>query len=810
MKKFLLLAALFAATLAPLQIPAQVPAPAPGRTPLATRDNLRPANRIADPVKLVDPMIGTGPEGHTFPGATAPFGMVQLSPDTQIRPFKQSYKWAAGYRYEDTTILGFSHTHFSGAGHSDLGDVLLTPLSGETIPLEPGGPDHPGNPNKPGYRSRFSHATEHAEPGYYSVDLQDSNVHAELTATARVGLHRYTYPADKPRNILIDLRSSIYNYPGKVLWSRIRIRQDNTITGMRETRGWAPGRQLYFAIRFSEPLKSHALYNHEDPAPIYNGFKTPGNTPQDTQAIEGRAIEATFTFAPSTTPLIVKVALSPVSEENAIANMNAEAPTFDFDKIRAQTQQQWRTELSRIEIQAPADTQRSLYTALYHALIAPSISMDTNGDYRGPDNQIHHAQNFHFVSSLSLWDTYRAEQPLITLIEPSARTNDLVQSLLASQQESPFNILPIWQFQGLETWCMIGYHSVPIIADAYMKGIRNYDTKAALEAMTASADYAPYGHLGDYISKGYVPVDNDDEAASKTMEYAFDDWTISQMAKSMAKSAGESAANTQIAQTFQKRSTNWRNNFNTADGFVEPRLASGEYRKPFDPAKAGSGSGFTEGNAWQYSWYQPQDEQGLIDLLGGPNKLIAKLDAMFDQHVDPAQYANVEDISGMIGQYIHGNEPSHHLAYLYMYAGAPTKTQSRLKQIVDSQYKPTPDGLVGNDDLGQMSAWLLFTSLGFYPVAPGSNQYVLGRPFVSNAILHLPNNKTLTIHTTNMSDTNAYLKDVQLNGKSLDRTYLTHEELMQGGTLTFTFSPEAEATWSHNSLKPPYSDTPLK
>jgi predicted alpha-1,2-mannosidase len=796
MKKFLLLSALVAATLVPAQIPAQIPAPAPG----TTRDPVRPARQVSDPVKLVDPMIGTGPEGHTFPGAAAPFGMVQLSPDTQIRPFKQSYKWAAGYRYEDTTILGFSHTHFSGAGHSDLGDVLLTPISGDSVPLEPGDPDHPDS----GYRSRFSHATEHAEPGYYSVDLQsstknDSKIHAELTATARVGLHRYTFPAAQKRNILLDFRSSIYNYPGKVLWSRIRIRPGGVITGMRETRGWAPGRQLYFAMRFSTPLAAHALYDHEDPAPLYRGFKTPGDTPQDTQSIEGRALEAVFTFAPSSSPLIVKVALSPVSEDNALANMNAEVPAFDFDAVRAQTQQQWRTELSRIDFHAPAETQRSLYTALYHALLAPSISMDLNGDYRGPDNQVHHAKDFRFVSSLSLWDTYRAEQPLMTLIEPPQRTTDLVRSLIASQQESPFGILPVWQFQGLETWCMIGYHAVPIIADAYRKGIRNYDTKAALDAMTASATYAPYGHLGDYMKLGYVPVDNDDEAASKTMEYSFDDWTIAQTAKAMG--------NTAVAATFSKRAANWRNNFNTADGFVEPRLASGKYRKPFDPAKAGAGSGFTEGNAWQYSWYQPQDEQGLIDLLGGPDKLTAKLDAMFDQHVDPAQYANVEDISGMIGQYIHGNEPSHHLAYLYMYAGAPTKTQARLKQIVDSQYKPTPDGLVGNDDLGQMSAWLLFTSLGFYPVAPGSNQYVLGRPFVDHATLHLPNGKTLTIDTTNMSDTNAYLKDVQLNGHSLNRTYVTHEELMQGGTLHFTFSTEAEAEWSHRPLKLPYSDT---
>jgi len=398
-----------------------------------------------------------------------------------------------------------------------------------------------------------------------------------------------------------------------------------------------------------------------------------------------------------------------------------------------------------------------------------------------------------------LWDIYRAEQPLMTLLEPEQRTNDLVRSLVASRQESPFGILPIWQFQGQETWCMIGYHAVPIIADAYMKGIRGYDAQAALDAMVASATYGPYGSLADYMKFGYVPVDHDDEAASKTVEYAYDDWTIARMAEAMGKKS--------VAATFQKRSAFWRNNFNTSDGFVEPRLEDGSYRKPFDPAKAGAGSGFTEGNAWQYSWYQPQDEQGLIDLMGGPAKLAARLDDMFDQKVDPATYADVEDISGMIGQYIHGNEPSHHLAYLYMYAGAPLKTQARLKQIVDSQYKPTPDGLVGNDDLGQMSAWLIFTSLGFYPVAPGSNQYVLGRPFVDRAVLHLPNGNMLTIESAGLSEDHGFVKDVLLNGKSLDRSYVTHEELMKGGNLKFIFSDEKDATWSQRPLRLPYSDT---
>jgi len=770
---------------------------------LATLPNIAQAQTPQAKLALVDPFIGTGPDGHTFPGATVPFGMVQLSPDTQIRPFKQSYKWASGYSYADTTILGFSHTHFSGSGHSDLGDILLQPISGE-VQLEPGDIDKPHS----GYRSTFNHQHEQAAPGYYAVDLLDYNIHAELTATPRVGVHRYTYPAGQPAHVLLDLRSSIYNYPGKVLWSSLRIHPDGTLTGMRETRGWAPGRQLYFAIRFSQPVQQHNLYNRES-APIdYKGFKTPGTTPQNTQAIQGRGIVAVFDFAPTTQPLVVKVALSPVSEDSAIANMNAEVPAFDFDAIHRAATAAWSNELARVDFKAPEAMQKNLYTALYHSLISPNLSMDADGGYRGPDNQVHHAplngpQTFHFVSNLSLWDTYRAQQPLMTLLEPETRTSDLINSMLASQRESPFGILPIWQEQGIETWCMIGYHAVPEIADAYLKGIRGFDPAEALHAVVASATYGPYGSLDEYMRLGYVPVDHDDEAASKTMEYAFDDWTIARMATALHQP--------ETAATFTKRASNWRNNFNPphgdADGFVEPRLANGEFRTPFDPARAGAGSGFTEGNAWQYSWYQPQDTQGLINILGGNQQLIAKLDAMFDAKVDPKNYADVEDISGMIGQYIHGNEPSHHLAYLYDYAGAPWRTQARLAQIVESQYRPAPDGLVGNDDLGQMSAWLLFTSLGFYPVAPGSNQYVLGRPFVDAATLHLPNGKTFHITADYLSPTNAYIQSVTLNGKPLTRTYLRHEEIMQGGELRFTMSPQPQATWSTQPQEAPYSIT---
>jgi predicted alpha-1,2-mannosidase len=755
---------------------------------------LMPASAQKTAYDAVNPFIGTGEDGHTFPGATVPFGMVQLSPDTQIRPFKQSYKWAAGYRYEDHSLLGFSHTHFSGTGHSDLGDVLIQPVSGE-VRLEPG---EPGT----GYASRFRHETEKAQPGYYAVTLDDYSVRAELTVTERVGVHRYSFAANQEASLLIDLRSSIYNYPGKVLWSRIRLRTGGTITGMRETRGWAPGRQLYFAMRFSQPLTGHEFHDREPVPQDYKGFQPPGTGFDDLPSIEGRGLIAVLHFGRIGKPLVVKVALSPVSEDSAIANLDAEVSGFDFDAVRASARRSWERQLARLDIRADKPMRENLYTALYHALMAPSTAMDVDGGYRGPDNQVHKAVGFRFVSTFSLWDTFRAEQPLMTLLQPESRTVDVVRSLLASRRFSPFGILPIWQVQGIETWCMIGYHAVPEIADAYMKGIRGYDAGEALDAMVASASYAPFGHLGDYMRLGYVPVDRDAEGVSKTVEYAFDDWTIARVAQAMGRK--------QIASEFQKRAANWRNVFDARAGFARPRLSDGRYREPFDPEQAGVNSGFTEGNAWQYSWFQPHDEGGLVRALGGDAQLVAKLDAMFDATVDPKKYADVEDIAGMIGQYIHGNEPSHHLAYLYSYAGAPWRTQERLKQIVDTQYKPSPEGLAGNDDLGQMSAWLLFTAMGFYPVAPASNEYVIGRPFADEIALNLPNGKRFVVVAEHLSDVNRYVGSVLLNGKLLQRGFVRHEEILSGGELHFVMSSQPDKNWATLPAARPYSMTPYR
>jgi len=539
------------------------------------------AQGSGDAFSAVDPFIGTQGGGHTFPGATVPFGMIQLSPDTQIRNYKESYPWAAGYQYQDPTILGFSHTHFSGAGHSDLGDVLVTPIAGE-VRLDPGDQNQPLS----GYRSRFSHDTERAEPGYYAVTLSDYGVRAELTATTRVGLHRYTFPADEPAHILVDLRSSIYNYPGKVLWSRIRVRPDGAVTGYRETRGWAPGRQLYFAMRFSQAPVAHQIHDRE-PKPDYDPNFSPWNQASDVMFREGRGLVAVFDFGVLASPVLVKVAISAVSEENALRNLDQEAPQWDFDAQRSAAAAAWRQALAALDIEAAEPMRRSLYTALYHSMMAPGVMMDVDGSYRGPDHEVHHADGFTFRSSFSLWDTYRALHPLLILLLPQSDNNDFVRSLLASWRWSPDGLLPVWQFAGQETWTMIGYHAVPVIADAYLKGIRGYSADEALEAMVASATNPRYAGLDQYMKLGWVPADKVRESASKTLEYAFDDWTIARMASAMGRA--------DVAARFTARAHNWENVFDDKTGFVRARNSDGKFREPFDPAVAGNGD-YTEGN----------------------------------------------------------------------------------------------------------------------------------------------------------------------------------------------------------------------
>ena len=668
------------------------------------------------------------------------------------------------------------------------------PIAGD-VKLEPGSVDQPGS----GYFSRFSHDDEEARPGYYAVTLSDYGIRAELTAGERIGVHRYRFSEGKPAHVLVDLRTSMYNYPGKVLWSRLRLRDGGTLTGFRETRGWAPARQLYFAMRFSKPLSGHALHDTEQDI-VYKGFAPPAvDDPSARAQIEGRALVGVVDFPADTRELIVKVSISAVSEESAIANLDAEMPGWDFDGVRTTAHDAWRDALAVFEVDAPAAMRTSFYTAAYHAMMAPSLFMDSDGRYRGPDNAVHQAKGFRNVSTFSLWDTYRALHPLLTIIQPEQRTNDFINSLLAARSESAYGVLPVWSFQGQETWTMIGYHAVPVIADAWMKGIRGYNADAALDAMVASASYAPYDGLGDYMQLGYVPIDREGEAASKTLEYAYDDWTIARMAESQGK--------TKVAQQFEKRAANWRNTFDKESGFLRAKLANGQFREPFDPAASGYGTDYTEGNAWQYSWYVPQDIAGLIKAHGGDSQFVNRIDAVFDAEVDPKLFEHMEDITGLIGWYAHGNEPSHHVAYLYDYAGQPWRTQERLKQIMDSQYAARVDGLAGNDDLGQMSAWFVFTALGFYPVAPASNEYVIGRPFLNRVSMNLPNGKRFTIVAEHLDDAHTYIGSATLNGKPLDRSFIRHEEIMAGGELRFTMQAQPNKTWATDRKARPYSMT---
>jgi predicted alpha-1,2-mannosidase len=550
-------------------------------------------------------------------------------------------------------------------------------------------------------------------------------------------------------------------------------------------------------MRFSSKPTHNEIYNRE-PKPEYDPAFAPWAKRDDVIFREGRGLLAVFDFG--TLPaaqLAVKVAISGVSEANAIANLEAEAPGWDFDAQRAAAAAAWRDALGSLQIEAAEPVRRMLYTSLYHALMAPSVFMDVDGSYRGPDHEIHHADGFTYRSTFSLWDTYRALHPLLTLLRPESDNVDFVRSLVASWQEGPDGVLPVWQFQGQETWTMIGYHAVPVIADNWLKGNQGGAAQTALDAMVASATNPRYAGLDQYMRTGWVAADKEREGASKTLEYAFDDWTLARAASAMGRP--------DIAKQFDARAGNWRNVFDPRTGFVRARNSDGKFRDPFDPAAAGYYGDYTEGNAWQYSWYVPQDTAGLIRAMGGNKRFIGKLDALFDSKVDPKSFAAVEDISGLIGYYAHGNEPSHHIGYLYVYAGQPWRTQERLKQIVTTQYQPVPDGLSGNDDLGQMSAWLIFTSLGFYPVTPGSGEYVIGRPFVDRAVLHLPDGKTFSIVAENLADANGYIGSVRLNGQPLSRAFIRHEEIMKGGELRFVMQATPNRSWATDPHSRPYS-----
>lgn len=737
-------------------------------------------------VQYVKPIIGTEKMGHTYPGATVPFGMVQLSPETDTIPYEMNgrynpdvYKYCAGYQYVDKTITGFSHTHFSGTGHADLGDFLIMPTTGKLL-LNPGTATHPES----GYRSTFSHENEVAAADYYSVKLDKYNITAELTATNRVGFHQYTFAeATDQAHIVLDLMAGIYNYGNKNVWTYVRVENDTLITGYRQTNGWARTRTEYFAMSFSKPI---ARYGHQNFAnDVYKGFWRKFDVTHDFPEMAGRQIKAWFDFNVQAGEKIkIKFALSPVSTAGALNNLRTEIPGWDFEKVKQDGQAQWNKELHKITAQLNSEDEMiNFYTAMYHAFLSPTTYMDVDGSYRGLDQNNHTATGFVNYTTFSLWDTYRALHPLFNVIQPK-RNADMIQSLLAHYDQSVQHMLPVWSHYANENWCMIGYHSVSLIADAIIKGNAPFDENKALDACVTTARHRNYDGLGYYIDMGYVPEDKNGSSVSKTLEYAYDDWCIAQIAKKLGKQ--------DIYDEFIKRSQYYRNVYDAASGYMRPRLSDGTFRASFDPLKTDN-QGFIEGNAWNYSLYVPQYPADMIALRGNKKSFSRHLDSLFTMHLPDEFFAETEDITrdGIIGNYVHGNEPSHHVAYLYNWTGEPWKTQERVRMILKKMYHPTPDGLGGNDDCGQMSAWYIFSSLGFYPVCPGSDQYILGSPAVKQATLQLENGKTFTIEAPGQSDKNMYVQRVTLNGQPLKTNSISHGDIMQGGTLVFYMGAKA-------------------
>lgn len=731
--------------------------------------------------KYVKPIIGTQRMGHVYPGASVPFGMVQLSPDTDTIPYAVNgkynpdvYKYCAGYQYDDKTIVGFSHTHFSGTGHSDLGDFLVMPTVGK-LQLNPGTADNPLN----GFRSSFSHSNEVAEAGYYKVKLDDDNILAELTASNRVGFHQYTFPKSDDAHIILDLMSGIYNYQEKNVWTYVRVVNDTLITGYRQTNGWARTRTQYFAMSFSKPFTEYGAKNFEEKQ-VYKGFWRKFNQEKNFPEAAGKQIRMYFNFKTSENEKIkIKMALSPVSMDGAILSLS-EINHWDFEKAKNNAQNTWENELKKIEIEGDEDLKTNFYTAIYHSFLAPTTYMDLDGKYKGLDQNIHQANGFTNFTTFSLWDTYRALHPLFNIIQPK-KNNDMVHSMMKHYEQSPHKMLPIWSHYANDNWCMSGYHSVSVLSDAIMKGNYTGDANKALDACIASANKRDYEGIGLYIDKGFIPSEKSGISVSNTLEYAYDDWAIAQLAKKLNRN--------DVYEQFLKRSENWKNNFDTSTGFMRPKLADGTFKKEFDPLNT-HGQGFIEGNSWNYTFFVPQNPNALVEAMGGKKVFTKKLDDLFSMNLPDAFFAETEDITrdGIIGGYVHGNEPAHHVAYLYNWTDQPWKSQEIIRKTLKMQYKPTPDGLGGNDDCGQMSAWYIFSSLGFYPVAPGNNEYAIGSPTIHNAKINLENGKTFEIKVNNASDKNIYVQKMTLNGKPLSKFFINYEDIIKGGILEFTMS----------------------
>ena len=736
------------------------------------------------PADFVDPFIGTAGMGHTFPGACVPFGGVQVSPDTDNIPHKiggkyqpEVYSLCAGYRYDDPTIVGFSHTHLSGTGHSDLGDILLMPTTG-ALQLNPGTAEQP----ETGYRSRFSHDSEKASPGFYAVTLANYGIRAELTATTRTARHRYTFPSGSERHLIADLTHGIYNYEGKTLWASVRMHGDRLLTGYRLTQGWAREHYTYFAIRFSRPVKDYGYQERVDSP--YKGFWKKFDLYHNFPEMAGRGIVCWFDFdwAGGDT-LEVEVALSSVSTEGALKNLEAESTGRSFEAVAAAADADWNRELGKLQAAGTEDQLRMLYTSLYHTMISPSIYSDVDGAYRGLDGLIHKADGDNYTV-FSLWDTYRAEHPLLLLMHPR-RARDMAVSMLDHQAQSAHRLLPIWSLMGNEGWCMTGYHAVSVLADALDAGL-DLDGNRVLEAMVATSTVPYLEGLGDYMAKGYVPLESSRNGASVTLEYAYDDWTIARTAERLGRN--------DLAATYYARSQNYRNLFDGKSPFARARHADGSWKNPSDPRQT-FGEGFIEGNSYNFTFHVPHDIEGLMALMGGEKRFLRILDTLFREPLAPEYYADNEDIeaSCLIGGYVHGNEPSHHIPYLFRWTSKPWLTAYWLREIMERMYIPRRDGLGGNDDCGQMSAWYVFSAMGFYPVCPGSGEYVIGAPFIPELSLRLDGGATFTVKAPNVSSKNRYVKSVKLNGKPYRNRTLIREDILRGGILEFEMTSRPRA-----------------
>jgi predicted alpha-1,2-mannosidase len=713
-----------------------------------------PPKTLAD---YVDPFIGTGGHGHTFPGATAPFGMVQLSPDTR----KDSWDGCSGYHYSDQVILGFSHTHLSGTGVGDYGDIRMMPTVG-TIQLNPGTAENPDS----GYAARFSHSSEVASPGFYQVTLDDDHIQVELTASTHAGMHRYHFPKTNEARMVIDLTESVVTE--KMPGLELRIISDHEVMGYRNSKGWARDQWVYFYANFSRPFQE-------------TGIAIDGEYWQNKQEAHGNDLKAVLTFnMMDGGPLLVKVGISPLDYHSAQENCMQEIQGWNFEAVQEATRGLWNDQLNKIQVQDGNEVNKTIfYTALYHTMIAPNTFSDVDGRYRNHAGKVLQDRAFTMYTVFSLWDTFRTLHPLFTVIERD-RTNDLINSML--DMYSSDSLLPVWELAGNETNCMIGYHAVPVITDAWMKGIRGFDAHKALSAMKVSAQSGLFG-LNEYTSKGYIPADKEGESVSKTLEYAYDDWCISQMAKGLGDEVGY--------RTFIQRAQYYKNIFDKNTGFFRGKT-NGGFVVPFDPTQVNFM--LTEANTWQYNFFVPQDINTHIALVGGADAYESKLDELFTT-TEKLSGREQSDITGLIGQYAHGNEPSHNMAYLYSYVGKPWKTQKLIHQICTDLYSDQPDGLSGNEDCGQMSAWYVMSSLGFYPVTPGSMQYVLGTPLFENAQINLENGKIFTIEANRQSDQDFYIQSVSYDGETYSKSYITFDMIANGGDLVIELGSESNKQW---------------